>query len=301
MRGACLLLQSRFDAGAVLDAIEQYRTTMVKIVPTVLYRLLRAQQEQPRDLSSLRLLAYGAAPMPEPLLREAMEVFPCLFSQTYGQAEAPATIACLGPLEHAQERKEPGTLLRSVGRPYPTADVAVLGSNGSEAAQGEIGEVCVGGGFITAGYWERPDLNEKLLSNGRVRTGDMGYLSGGYLYLVGRKNDTIITGGFNVYPPEVENALLDIPGVSDAAVTSVPDQEWGEKVVAAVVLDPGSELTASELRARCRERIAGYKTPKEIRLVGALPLTANTKIDRPAIRELFTDDHSDERHSAAPA
>jgi acyl-CoA synthetase (AMP-forming)/AMP-acid ligase II len=168
------------------------------------------------------------------------------------------------------------------------ADVVIVNPDGSEADPGQVGEVSVGGNFVTAGYWNRPDLTEKLLTSGRVRTGDMGYLADGYLYLVGRKNDTIVTGGFNVYPPEVEAALIAIPGVLDAAVTAVPDLEWGEKVVAAVVVENGCELSDQDIRRDCRARLAGYKTPKEMRFVSELPLTANTKVDRAAVRNLFT-------------
>ena len=293
IRGAAIMMQPKFDVGVVLDAIETHRVTTMKIVPTVLFRLLQEQRERPRDLSSLRLLAYGAAPMPEELLRDAMGVFDCHFTQTYGGAEAPGTIACLTWRDHQRERTSPGTTLRSVGRPYPMVDVAILDGAGAEVAEREVGEVSVRGNIITAGFWNRPDLNEDLLnSDGRVRTGDMGYLEDGYLYLVGRKNDVIITGGFNVYPPEVEGAITAIAGVRDAAVTSVPDLEWGDRVIAAVVLEDGHILTADDVKEGCRARIAGYKTPKEILFLPELPLTANTKVDRKAIRRLYTDNRN---------
>jgi acyl-CoA synthetase (AMP-forming)/AMP-acid ligase II len=287
MRGAAQVFQRRFDVDGVLDIIERERVTVIKIVPTILYRLIQAQRGRPRDISSLRLMAYGAAPMPEQLLREGMDVFGCDFTQTYGSASAPATIATLNAHAHAEERRNPGKRLRSVGRPYCLTDVRIADPDGRDVGAGEVGEVTVAGAFVTEGFWNDPAETAKAVRDGRVFTGDLGYLEDGYLYLVGRMNDLINSGGFNVYPAEVEQVLISAPGVADAAVTAVPDPEWGERVVCAVVRRPGTDTPAEEILAYVRARLAGYKCPKSLHVVDRLPQTANAKVDRKAVRALI--------------
>ncbi|HEY1968186.1 MAG TPA: AMP-binding protein [Pseudonocardia sp.] len=288
MRGAALLLQERFDADAVLDAVEAEQATMVKIVPTVLYRLLEAQRRRPRDLSSLRLLIYGAAPMPEQLIHEAFDLFDCGFAQVYGQAEAQTTIACLTERDHERERRTPTGRIRSVGRPYSMTDVAVLDPQGRTLAPGEHGEIVVRGVLTADGYWNDPEMTAEVFRDGWVHTGDLGYLDAdGYLFLVGRAGDVMISGGFNVYPAEVEQALTAVPGVAAAVVTSLPDLEWGDRVVAAVVPADGVHLDPDQVRGACREKIAGFKCPKEIRVVDEIPLNPNGKVNRARARALF--------------
>jgi acyl-CoA synthetase (AMP-forming)/AMP-acid ligase II len=288
MRGAAVMLQDRFDVDAVLDAVDWDGVTMMKIVPTVLYRLVEAQRSRPRDLSLLRLIMYGAAPMQEHLVRAAMDVFPCGFAQTYGQAEAQTTISCLDARDHERERREPSDRIRSVGRPYSLTDVAILGPGDDPVTPGEVGEVAVRGVITADGYWDDPEMTAEVFRDGWVRSGDLGRLSAdGYLYLVGRASDMVITGGFNVYPAEVEQVLVALPGVAAASVTAVPDPEWGERVVAVVVPAEGEALTEDDVRSGCRERLAGYKCPKDVRFVDELPLNVNGKVDRAAARELF--------------
>jgi fatty-acyl-CoA synthase len=288
MRGAAVMLRDRFDADAVLDAVESDGVTMMKIVPTVLYRLVEAQRRRRRDLGTLRLIMYGAAPMQEHLIREAMDVFGCGFAQTYGQAEAQTTISCLNARDHERERRQPSDRIRSVGRPYSLTDVAILGPDDHPVPAGEIGEVAIRGMITADGYWDDPVMTAEVFRDGWVRSGDLGRLSAdGYLYLVGRASDMVITGGFNVYPAEVEQVLAALPGVAAAAVTAVPDLEWGERVVAAVVPAEGSGVTATQVSNGVRRQLAGYKCPKEIRLVDQLPLNVNGKVDRAATRELF--------------
>jgi fatty-acyl-CoA synthase len=289
MRGCTQVFQRRSDVDDLLDTIEREGVTVIKIVPTILYRLIQAQRRQPRNLSSLRLMAYGAAPMPEQLLLEGMEVFQCGFAQTYGSASAPATISTLDEVVHQEERANPGKRLRSVGRPYSMTDVQIVDDTGRCVPEGEVGEVSVGGAFITDGFWNDPQESAKAVRGGRVFTGDLGFLEKGYLYLVGRKNDLINSGGFNVYPAEVEQVLISAPGVADAAVTALPDPEWGEKVVCAVVLKPGSEVSPDQILGYVRKRLAGYKCPKYLRFVDALPQTPNAKVDRKATRRLIED------------
>jgi fatty-acyl-CoA synthase len=288
MRGSALMLQESFDADAVLEAVESERVTIVKIVPTVLYRLLAAQRRRPRDVSSLRLVIYGAAPMQEQLIRDAFEVFGCGFAQTYGQAEAQTTIACLTARDHERERHEPTSRIRSVGRPYSMTDVAIVEPGGNQLKSGEPGEIVVRGVLTADGYWDDPAMTAEVFRDGWVHTGDLGHLDeDGYLYLDGRASDMMISGGFNVYPAEVEQALAGLPEVVAAVVTSVPDLEWGERVVAAVVRADGSAVTADEVRAACRGRLAGYKCPKEVRFVDRLPLNHNGKVSRADTREIF--------------
>jgi fatty-acyl-CoA synthase len=295
MRGSALLLQERFDADAVLDAVETEGATIVKIVPTVLYRLLEAQRRRPRDLSTLRLIIYGAAPMPEQLLLEAFGLLDCGFAQVYGQAEAQTTIACLTERDHERERRMPTGRLRSVGRPYSMTDVAVLEPGGRALGPGEHGEIVVRGVLTADGYWNDPEMTAEVFRDGWVHTGDLGYLDeGGYLFLVGRANDVMISGGFNVYPAEVEDALATVPGVAGAVVTSLPDLEWGDRVVAAVVPAAGVRLDPAQVRTACREKLAGYKCPKEIRVVAEIPLNPNGKVNRADARALFAPASADE-------
>ncbi|MBY3989932.1 AMP-binding protein [Rhodococcus fascians] len=285
MRGATQILRRKFDVDDVLDTIERERVTVVKIVPTILYRLLEAQKARPRDLSSLRLIGYGAAPMPEALLRQGMELLGCDFAQTYGSAAAPATIATLDVRSHRDAQTNSSSKrLRSVGRPYSTTDVVIVDEDRKPLTDGEIGEVSVSGVFVTDGFWNDPAETAKSVDNGTVYTGDLGYMEEGFLYLVGRQNDVVISGGFNVYPAEVEQALISIDGVLDAAVTCVSDLEWGEKVVAGIVLRPGFDLESAGVKLRLRELLAGYKCPKHIELFDALPLTSASKVDRKAVR-----------------
>jgi fatty-acyl-CoA synthase len=288
MTGAGIVMQRRFDVDDVLDEIEARGVTVLKIVPTMLLRLVRAQRARPRNLDTLRLLSYGAAPMPEELLLEAMALFGCGFSQVYGTAEGSAAVCALTVRDHERARRERGTLLRSVGRPYPIVDVVVLDDAGAAVEPGVIGEVTVRSSMIMPGYWGDPEQSAAKLREGRVHTGDLGYLSDdGYLYLVGRKDDVVISGGYNVYPGEVEAAMRSLPGVRDVAVTAVTDDEWGDRVVAAVVLDEGACATPEELIAGTRGLLAGYKTPKAVRVLPAMPLTLNGKPDRARVRAAF--------------
>lgn len=284
MRGATQILRRKFDVDDVLDTIEREGVTIVKIVPTILYRLIEAQRARPRDLSSLRLIGYGAAPMPEALLRQGMELFDCDFAQTYGSAAAPATIATLDAASHREAKAQTSKRLRSVGRPYSTTDIVIVDEDRRPLADGEIGEVAVSGVFVTDGFWNDPEETAKAVSNGTVYTGDLGYMEEGFLYLVGRQNDVVISGGFNVYPAEVEQALISIEGVLDAAVTSVPDLEWGEKVVAGVVIQEGLDFNQHDLLAHLKGLLAGYKCPKHVELFEALPLTTASKVDRRAVK-----------------
>jgi fatty-acyl-CoA synthase len=290
MTGAAIVMQPRFDVDTVLDEIQAHGVTVLKIVPTMLYRLVQAQKTRPRKLDTLRLLSYGAAPMPEDLLIEAMHLFDCDFSQVYGTAEGSAAVCALTARDHRTARLQRGsTLLRSVGRPYPIVDIAIINEDGTEATPGTVGEVTVRSSMIMPGYWGDPEQTAHKLRDGRVHTGDLGYLSGdGYLYLVGRQGDVVISGGYNVYPGEVELAMRSIPGVRDVAVTAIPDTEWGDRVVAAVVLDTGAQISVEELQRGTRALLAGYKTPKDIRIVDELPLTLNGKPDRSRVRASFT-------------
>jgi acyl-CoA synthetase (AMP-forming)/AMP-acid ligase II len=226
--------------------------------------------------------------MPEQLLIEAFEVFDCGFAQVYGQAEAQTAIARLTERDHERERRNPTGRLRSVGRPYSMTDVAVLSPDGTPLGRGEHGEIVVRGVLTADGYWNDPEMTAQVFRDGWVHTGDLGYLDeGGYLFLVGRSGDVMISGGFNVYPAEVEDALTAVPGVAAAVVTSLPDLEWGDRVVAAVVAAGGAHLEPDDVRRACRERLAGYKCPKEIRVVPEIPLNPNGKVNRADARALF--------------
>jgi long-chain acyl-CoA synthetase len=239
--------------------------------------LLDASEFDPKRLASLQVLAYGASPMPTALVQRVRELLPDVdLFQGYGMTENCGLLTCLGPEEH----RRGGDLLRSAGRPLLGSEVSIQDDAGDALAAGETGEVCARAGNYMREYWNRPEETAAAFRGGWYHTGDAGYLDQhGYLYLVDRVKDMIVTGGENVYSAEVENAIAGHPGVSQVAVIGVPSEQWGEAVLAIVVAKPGAELTEEEIQAWARERIAGYKVPKAIEFRREpLPLSAAMKV-----------------------
>jgi acyl-CoA synthetase (AMP-forming)/AMP-acid ligase II len=232
----------------------------------------------PDRFSSVDTIIYGASPMPRPLIERALQLLGPRFVQFYGQTEAPLAISALGKEDHLNPQR-----LGSCGRPARDAEVRV------DALSGEAGEVLVRAPFCMLGYYDEPDLNtETITPDGWVRTRDIGTIGeDGCLTLVDRASDMIITGGYNVYPKEVEDILVAHPSVREAAVVGIPDTTWGEAVIAFVVLRTGAEFDPEALRNHCRERLARYKAPKEVRLLNALPMSAVGKPLRRALRAPF--------------
>jgi long-chain acyl-CoA synthetase len=247
-----------FDPGTVLDTIEDEEITAILVVPTMLAALIQEQRRQPRDVSSLRLLSHGASPVATKVLQDARRAFPnASLLHIYGATET-SPILTLLPEE---ERWIDTDRARSCGRPAVGIELEVVDARRRPLGVGRIGEVRVRGANVTQGYWNKPEETSAALGDGWYLTGDLGYLdSAGYLFLVDRAKDMIVTGGENVYSSEVEEALYHHPAVAEAAVFGLPDERWGEAVSAAILAR--SEVTEDELVSHCRPLIAGYKIPR---------------------------------------
>ncbi|MGE3149752.1 MAG: AMP-binding protein [Pseudorhodoplanes sp.] len=282
-RGGTIFLHKGFDKDAFLNAVREDKISVIFCVPTLLYTLLDYPKTRESDLSSLRLVIYGAAPMSPTRIKEALEVFGPVLCQRYGQTEAPSSICNLRIVDH--KRPE---LLSSCGRPFPGLQVAILDDNGERVAQGGIGEVCVRGPIVMSGYWKQPEMTAEVFRNGWLHTGDMAREDEqGYFFIVDRKKDMIITGGFNVYPREVEDVLTACPGVAAAAVVGVADPKWGEAVIAFVQPRPGMQIDDAVLKKLVRERKGPVNTPKHIELVDKMPVTALGKPDKKQLRAMY--------------
>ncbi len=233
------------------------------------------------DLSSLLHLIYGASPISEALLERARKVFPAVgFTQAYGMTELSPVATLLTPADH-----DDPALRRSAGRAAPHVEVRIVDPDGREVPRGEVGEVVVRGDNVMLGYWNRPDDTAAAVRDGWMHTGDGGRMDdNGYVFIVDRIKDMIITGGENVYSAEVENALAKHPAIAAVAVIGVPDPDWGERVHAVVVLLPGQNVTEEQLRAHCKTLIAGYKAPRSVDFVDAMPMSGAGKILKRELR-----------------
>jgi fatty-acyl-CoA synthase len=275
------------DLGAFLRLIEQHRVTHAFLPPTLIYMLLGQPALDSTDLSSLQCLWYGAAPMSTDRLEEAITRIGPVMGQLFGQSEAPMMVSTLAPADHLHAD---GSLARerfaSAGRPTPLVTVAIMSPDGELLPRGERGEVVVRGSLVMAGYHKDPAATAEASRFGWHHTGDIGYLDDdGFLFLVDRAKDMIISGGFNVYSAEVERALMAHPGVQDCAVIGLPDEKWGERVVAVLQPRPGGTLDADEVRAFVKERIGAVKAPKQVEIWPDLPRSKIGKVVKPEIRE----------------
>jgi long-chain acyl-CoA synthetase len=282
--GAEQVVLPRFDAAAVLETIEREHITHTVLVPTMLAMLLDAPGASEADLSSLRHVQYAASPISAELQRRVLERLPdCDIAQFYGMTEAAPTVTHLTPEDH----RRGGERLRSVGAPVPGVEVEVRAPTGDRLPPGETGELYVGGPNVMLGYWRRPRETAEALDGGWYRSGDAVYADDhGYLYLVDRLKDMIVTGGENVYSLEIEAVLLRHPAVAEAAVFAVPDERWGEAVHAVVV--PAAEVTPEALLDHCREHVGGFKLPREIELRDEpLPKSGPGKVLKTVLREPF--------------
>jgi long-chain acyl-CoA synthetase len=284
--GATTVLVSEFEPTAVLDVLERRRVTNAVLVPTMLQMLSAVPGAAERDYSALRSIAYGAAPITTPVLKAAMRTFGCALFGLYGLTESTGGVVALEPEDH-----DPGGprehLLRSAGRPYPWVELRIADpATGTPLGTGAVGEVWLRGPNVTPGYFNRPaETAAALTPDGWLRTGDGGYLDeDGYLFLTDRIKDMIVSGGENVYPVEVEEALAQHADVADVAVIGVPDPRWGEGVKAVVVARPGRRPPPDELIAFARERLAGYKLPRSVEFVDELPRTSSGKVLKRELR-----------------
>ncbi|WP_428928983.1 class I adenylate-forming enzyme family protein [Marinibacterium sp. SX1] len=287
VRRAPHVLLPTFDAGETLRLIEHWKIGDMFTVPTMLRRLIDHPDLATRDVSSLRSIRYGAAPIDQTLLRAAMKAFPSAgFLQVYGQTEAAPVVTALAPEFHTTDPDVPH--MASAGRSIPTAEIAILGADDSECPRGEVGEICVRGPTVMIGYWNRPEETAQALRGGWLHTGDAGFMDDkGFVYVVDRIKDIIITGGENVFSTEVENILTRHPAVQFCAVIGVPDEEWGERVHAVLVLHAGHDATEDEMRQMCRAEIAHYKVPRSIEFRAEMPLSPAGKILKRELRDSY--------------
>ena len=267
----------------IFDLIEKFKIKNMFLVPAVILMLVQHPRIKTTDISSVKRMFYGASPITEELLKTAQAIFKgCGFFQLYGLTETVGAGTALQPSDHQ------GALLRSCGKPYPGLDVKVIDEHGKDVAQGSVGEIVIKGGTVMKGYWNKPEATEKSIKNGWFYTGDAGYFDkGGFLFIHDRVKDMIVSGGENIYPAEVENAIFGHAAVADVAVIGVPDDKWGEAVKAIVVLKPGQAATPEDIIAFTRSRIAGYKLPKTVDFIEALPRNPSGKILRRELREPY--------------
>jgi len=277
------------DPDALLGAIETHGVTEFFLPPTVIYRLLEIPGIESRDFSSLRYLMYGAAPMSVEKLRKAIEVFGPVMFQGYGQTEAPGSIAFLRTGDHFRDGKiADDNRLSSCGLPSVLNTTAILDDAGKPLAQGETGEICLRSDVVMMGYYKQPEKTAEAIIDGWLHTGDLGHIDAeGFLHITDRKKDVIITGGFNVYPSEVEQAIWSHPAVMDCAVIGVPDEKWGEAVKAVVELKAGASVTSEELIALCKAQVGSVKAPKTVDFIASLPRSPVGKVLKKDIRETY--------------
>ena len=285
--GQELLVHREFDPVQLIGDVERYRVKWLFLVPAAIRLLLAHPAAQDADFSSVRGLTYGASPIPLDLLKQGVARLGCDFAQLYGLTETFGTVVSLSPDDHKPEnivgREQ---VMTSAGRALPGTELAILDENLQPLPPGQIGEVAIRGDSVMLGYWNRPEENAKaLIEGGWFRTGDAGILDEeGYLYIQDRIKDMIITGGENVYPAEVESAVFGHPDIADIAIIGVPDEKWGEAVKAVVVRRPGSDLDEATVIAYAKGRIAGFKCPKSVDFIDALPRNPSGKILRRELR-----------------
>jgi acyl-CoA synthetase (AMP-forming)/AMP-acid ligase II len=274
--GAKGVIAREFDPNKVLDLIESAKITRLFMVPAAMQFVVRQPRARSVDFSRLKYILYGASPIPSALLKECIDVFGCGFAQVYGMTETAGSVVALPPEDHVEGLER----MRSAGKALPGVELAILGVEGNRLPPGEVGEIATRSSSNMVGYWNLPDATARTIGrDGWLRTGDAGYMDkDGYLYVQDRIKDMIISGGENIYPAEVENAICDHPDVAEAAVIGVPDDTWGEAVKAIVVLKPGMQTMASDIINFARTRIAAFKTPKTVDFIESLPRNASGKI-----------------------
>ncbi len=285
LKGGTMLVLPTFDALTVMQTIQAHRINCMMLVPTMIYAILDHPRFAEFDLSSLETVFYGASSISPVRLKEAIERIGPVFFQFYGQAEAPMSITVMRKAEH-----DVSDLVRlsGCGRPVPWLDVELLDDQNNAVPDGAPGEICVRGALVMDGYRDNPQLNTETFSGGWLHTGDVAVRDpGGFLRIVDRKKDMIVTGGFNVYPREIEDILTQHPAVSQAAVIGVPHEKWGEAVMACIVLRPGMTAVDDELIASVAKIKGSFQAPKSVTFIDAIPQTPVGKPDKKALRVMF--------------
>jgi acyl-CoA synthetase (AMP-forming)/AMP-acid ligase II len=283
VRGVHSVVMGKFDPAQFLVLAESCKASYTFLVPTMIAMILEEDGIEKNKLNFKRI-AYGAASIAPNLMKRAEERFGRIFVQCYGQAESPMVITCLQPQDHDR--------IGSCGRPFTVADVAIFDEDDQPLPAGERGEIVVRGPQLMARYWNRPEQTAKAFRNGWLHTGDVGTMDkDGFFYIVDRKNDMLVSGGYNVYPREVEDVLLGFPGIVEAAVIGLPDETWGDRVVAVVAGQAG--LDEETIMQFARDNLANYKRPKEIHIWPELPKSAANKILRRNVRDRIVDEGQD--------
>jgi fatty-acyl-CoA synthase len=292
-KGGANVLLEKFTPRAFFEAVAAHWITISWMVPTMVAMLADAPERTAFDTSSLTTIIYGGAPMPQPVLERALAAFGPIFVQIYGLTEAPHPDLVLHKADHVADPPTGRRAAQGVtGRIAVGVHVRLVDDGGHEVPVGEVGEIAIAGDHVMARYWEDPAATAATLRDGWCLTGDLARMDAdGFCTIVDRKKEMIISGGFNVYPREVEDALYRCAGVAECAVIGVPDATWGEAVCAFVVAADGARVDAETIAAHCARELAGYKKPRRIEFVGGLPKTANGKIDKKLLRA----------RSAAPA
>ncbi len=286
INGGSLYIHEDFIPDEVVRVLDEEDIGQTFLVPAMIQALLVfVPGVADRKYEKLRMISYGAAPVSEETLRQAMKVFGCKFSQGFGQTESSALLTYLSSADHERALADKPELLRSAGRAAPGTIVKIIDENGNELPTGEVGEIIARGPQLMRGYWKMPDATASTLKDGWLHTGDAGYLDDeGYLFIQDRIKDMIVSGGENVYPAEIEQVLFQHPAVADVAVIGIPDDTWGEAVHAVVQLKPGAEATAEDVIEFCRDRLAGYKRPRSVEFIDQIPRNPSMKVLKKDLR-----------------
>ena len=293
--GRTLVMERQFDAKEWMDLVQREKANRAMMVPTMLKQLIDHPDFAKYDLSSLKVITYGAAPMPLEVIKRALDVFPGVsFINAFGQTETASTITTLGPEDHVisgteEEKERKLRRLASIGRPMADVEMKIIDEDGRELPAGQVGEIVARGPRVMTGYWKDEEKTEKTIDkDGWVHTSDMGYRDeDGYFYLAGRATDMIIRAGENISPEEVEAVLRAHPKVEEVAVIGIPDEEWGEQPKAIVVLKKGEIVTAEEIMEYCREGLASFKRPRSVVFVDELPRNQMGKILKRVLRDKY--------------
>jgi len=286
--GACNVIIRRFDVQMLLETIQRERVNYTMLVPAMIHMILAHPGVRQYDLSSLKGIFYGAAPISPAVVEQAIALFGPILSQGYGMSETTSFVSILTASEHLDALKRCPERLSSCGRPVFDTEVRVVDEEGRDVKTGEMGEIIARGPDIMQGYYKDPELTAETIKNGWIHSSDMAKVDDeGYIYIVDRKKDMIISGGFNVYPSEVENVLYTHPAVFEACVLAVPDEKWGEAIKAVVVLKPGAQVTAEELIAHCEQFLSSFKKPRSVDFAPELPKNPNGKIAKRLIKDFY--------------
>lgn len=287
-KGGCFYVAQGFSPDLIFDMIEEHKITATMLVPIMLYMLLDSPRAATTDISSMQSIFYGASPMSPARLREGIEKWGHIFFQFFGQSEAPMTLVCMKKAEHDLSKPE---RLSACGRPSPWTHLALLDENNQPVAKGETGEICARGPIVMKEYLGLPEQTAETMAGDWLHTGDIGrFDDDGFLYIVDRTKDMIVSGGFNVFPREVEDVISAHPAVAQVAVVGVPSEQWGEEVKAVIVLRPdatASDTLSAEITAQVKEAKGSVQTPKSIDYVDGLPLTAVGKPDKKVLRAQY--------------